>query len=76
MNFVVADKGLYFLALGDAPQKTSIDFFEFTTGKRTTVLELGKEHWWGMALLPDQHSLLYSVVDSAGSNLMLVDRFH
>jgi Tol biopolymer transport system component/DNA-binding winged helix-turn-helix (wHTH) protein len=76
LNFVVADKGLYFLAIGDAPKTTSIDFFEFATGKRTTVLELGKEHWWGMALSPDQHSLLYSVVDSAGSNLMLVDRFH
>jgi hypothetical protein len=28
-----------------------------------------------MALSPDQHSLLYSVVDSAGSNLMRVDHF-
>jgi len=26
-------------------------------------------------LSPDQRSLLYSVIDTAGSNLMLVDRF-
>jgi len=75
LNFVVADKGIYFLALGDAPKETSIDFFEFATGRRKTFLKLGKEHWWGMALSPDQRSLLYSVVDSAGSNLMLVEKF-
>ena len=75
LNFVVGDKGLYFLASSDAPAKTSIDFYEFATGRRTTLLELGKEHWWGMALSPDQQSLLYSVVDSAGSNLMVVDKF-
>jgi Tol biopolymer transport system component len=75
LNFVVADRGLYFLAVGDAPQKTSIDFFEFATGWRTIVRSLGKQWWYGMALSPDQQSLLYSVVDSAGSNLMLVDNF-
>jgi Tol biopolymer transport system component/DNA-binding winged helix-turn-helix (wHTH) protein len=75
LNFVVGDRGLYFLAVGDAPNKTSIDFFEYATGKRTTLLNLGKPYWWGMALSPDQKSLLYSVVDSAGSNLMLVDHF-
>jgi hypothetical protein len=75
LNFVVADRGLYFLAVGDAPQKTSIDFFEFATSKRTTLLSLGKRWWFGMALSPDQQSLLYSVVDNAGSNLMLVDNF-
>jgi Tol biopolymer transport system component len=75
LNFVVGDRGLYFLAVGNAQNKTSIDFFEYATGKRTTLLNLGKPYWWGMALSPDQKSLLYSVVDSAGSNLMLVDNF-
>jgi Tol biopolymer transport system component/DNA-binding winged helix-turn-helix (wHTH) protein len=75
LNFVVADKGLYFLAVGDGPANTSIDFYDFATGKRTTLLPLGKEHWWGMALSPDQRSVLYSVIDSSGSNLMVVDTF-
>jgi Tol biopolymer transport system component/DNA-binding winged helix-turn-helix (wHTH) protein len=75
LNFVVGDKGLYFIAVGDTPAKTSIDFYEFATGKRTTLLTLGKEHWWGMALSPDQQSLLYAVIDSSGSNLMVVDTF-
>jgi hypothetical protein len=75
LNFVVADQGLYFLAQGDTPYKTSIDFFEFATGKRSTLLNVGKQWFVGMALSPDQKSLLYSVIDNAGSNLMLVDNF-
>ena len=75
LNFVVGTRGIYFLAIGDVPNETSIDFFEFATGRRKTLLKLGKEHWWGMALSPDEQSLLYSVVDSSGSNLMLVEKF-
>jgi Tol biopolymer transport system component/DNA-binding winged helix-turn-helix (wHTH) protein len=75
LNFVVGDRGLYFLAVVDASNQSSIDFFEYATGKRTTLLKLGKPYWVGMALSADQKSLLYSVVDSAGSNLMLVDHF-
>jgi hypothetical protein len=85
LNFVVADRGLYFLAIsGTTPeppaqvfhrtrQATSIDFFEFATRKRTTLFPVGKQAWAGMALSPDQRSLVYSVVDTAGGNLMLVD---
>lgn len=75
LNFVVADRGLYFLAVSDAPDKTSIDFFEFATGRRTRLVELGKPWWYGMALSPEGTSLLFSLVDSAGSNLMLVEDF-
>jgi hypothetical protein len=87
LNFVVADRGLYFLALDKAVpgpqtqvldrarQPTSIDFFEFATRKRARLFSVGKQAWVGMALPPDQRSLLYSVIDSAGSNLMFVEKF-
>ena len=75
LNFVVADRGLYFLAVGGASPTTSIDFFEYATGKRTTLFSVGKRPGLGMALAPDQQSLLYSVVDNLGGNLMFVDRF-
>ena len=42
LNFAVATDGLYFVAVGDALHKTSIDFFEFKTGKRTTLVETGQ----------------------------------
>jgi Tol biopolymer transport system component/DNA-binding winged helix-turn-helix (wHTH) protein len=87
LNFVVADGGgLYFLAVAARPgvathviggprQTLSIDFFELATGKRTTLFVVGKQSWVGMALSPDQRSLLYSVLDRAGANLMLVEGF-
>ena len=75
LNFVVTDRGLYFLAVGDAPEKTSIDFFEFATGRRTRIVDLRKRFWFGMALSPDGKSLLFSLVNSAGSNLMLAENF-
>ena len=74
LNFVVGDRGLFFLAAGDARDKTSIDFFEFATGSRTTIVHLEKPWWYGIALSPDG-KLLFSLVNSAGSNLMLVDNF-
>lgn len=52
LNFVVTDRGLYFVAVGDAPEKTSLDFFEFGTGRRSTLLGLGQRFWYGAALSP------------------------
>jgi Tol biopolymer transport system component len=73
-NFVVGDRGIYFLAVGDLPTKTSIDFFEFSTGRRQTLARVGKPWWSGIALSPDQRWLLFAPVDRSGSDLMLVDR--
>jgi sugar lactone lactonase YvrE len=74
-NFVVANHGLYFVAVGPAPQNTSIDFVEYGTGRRTTLVNLGKLPWYGTTLSADQRSMLYATIDSVGSNLMLVDGF-
>ena len=74
LNFVVGDRGLFFLAAGDARHKTSLDFFEFATGSRKSIVDLQRPWWYGMALSPDG-KLLFSLVNSAGSNLMLVDNF-
>ena len=72
-NFVVADRGLYFIAVGDTADRPSIDFFDFATKTRTTIVRLDKAWWYGMALSPDKQSLLFSLIDSTGSNLMVVD---
>ncbi|CAN5896811.1 winged helix-turn-helix domain-containing protein [soil metagenome] len=74
-NFAVGERGLYFMAVGDTRDKLSVDFFEFATGKRSTLVHLDKPFWIGMTLSPDERSLVFSLVESAGSNLMLVDRF-
>jgi hypothetical protein len=38
-NFVVASRGIYFLAVGQSREETSIDFVENGTGRRTTIVK-------------------------------------
>jgi Tol biopolymer transport system component/DNA-binding winged helix-turn-helix (wHTH) protein len=75
-NFVVADQGVYLVAVGPRPmQDASIDFVEQRTGHRTSLVSLGKPPYSGAALSPDERSMLFATVESMGSNLMLVDPF-
>jgi Tol biopolymer transport system component/DNA-binding winged helix-turn-helix (wHTH) protein len=75
INFAVGERALYFIAVGDTGAQPSVDFFDFATGKRSTLVRLDKPFWFGMTLSRDERSLVFSLVDSASSNLMLVDRF-
>ena len=75
LNFAVSKRGLYFMALNDTSDKASIDFLDFRTGQRSTLVRLDKPFWFGMTLSPNERSLVFSLVESAGSNLMLVDGF-
>ena len=75
LNFAVGARGLYFVALNDTPDRPSVDFFDFSTRQRSTLVRLDKPFWFGMTLSPDERSLVFPLVDSAGSNLMLVDKF-
>jgi Tol biopolymer transport system component/DNA-binding winged helix-turn-helix (wHTH) protein len=74
INFAVGTRGLYFVALNDTAAGPSVDFFDFSTRRRSTLVRLDKRFWFGMTLSPDERSLVFPLVDSAGSNLMLVDR--
>ena len=73
-TFAVARDGLYFLTIGNTPLTASIEFLEFSTGKRSPIVKLDKPAWLGLALSPDGKTFLYSR-DSLKSNLMLVDKF-
>ena len=75
LNFAVSARGLYFVALNETPDRPSVDFLDFRTRQRSTLVHLDKPFWFGMTLSPDERSLVFPLVDSAGSNLMLVDRF-
>ena len=72
-NFAVGARGLYFVAVNDPPDGPSVDFFDFSTRKRSTLVRLDKRFWFGITLSPDERSLVFPLVDTAGSNLMLVD---
>lgn len=75
LNFAMSARGLYFVALNDTPDRPSVDFFDFSTRQRSTLVRLDKRFWFGITLSTDERSLVFPLVDTAGSNLMLVDRF-
>jgi eukaryotic-like serine/threonine-protein kinase len=75
-NFAVTGKGIYLLARRGAPPVTQIEFFDFGTRKTTVLYALDRASWFGFALAPDERSILFSKIDSHGSDLMLVENVH
>jgi Tol biopolymer transport system component len=73
-NFALGERGLYFLATVGRGDKASVDFVDFATGQRSTLVHLDKPIWVGMAMRPDERAIVFPLVDSAGSNLMLVNK--
>src|SRR5207253_4613119 len=63
LNFTLADTGIYFLSSGPARITTAVEFYEFATGKRRTLVSFNSVYSVGVALSTDQRYLLYSVVD-------------
>jgi Tol biopolymer transport system component/DNA-binding winged helix-turn-helix (wHTH) protein len=72
-NFAVTEKGIHFLVRRGAPPVDSIEFFDLATRKTTLLHTLDRTFWFGFALAPDERSILFSKIDSAGSDLMLVE---
>jgi Tol biopolymer transport system component/DNA-binding winged helix-turn-helix (wHTH) protein len=73
LNFVLADTGIYFLGKGAGPRQTRLRFFDYRTRRTTTLREIDKAWWFGMALHPDGESILLSVRDQDGLDLWLID---
>jgi len=49
------------------------EYFDFATRKTTVLDVLDGPFWYGFALSPDERSILFSQLDSHGSDLMLVE---
>ena len=71
--FAVLEKGIYYI---DRPAgETRLQFFDFATGRSTTVARnLGQVNL-GLTASPDGRTILYSRVDSSVDDLMLVENF-
>ncbi len=72
-NLVVGRTHLYFTAAGRSRSDTRIDAVDLRTGMQTTVAALGKPAGGGLALSPDERTLLVPLVDAEGSDLMVVE---
>ena len=67
-NWVIAENGIYYLA-------EDLMFYDFATGKKTTVFIDQKPLLMGLTVSPDGKSIIYPQVDVIESNIMLVKNF-
>ena len=74
-TFAVREQGIFFVSPRDSAGDSTIELFEFESGTTTriaTVEGIGRR---GFAVSPDGRSFLFTRVDLAGSDLMLVENF-
>jgi dipeptidyl aminopeptidase/acylaminoacyl peptidase len=74
-NWEVVEQGIYFIPTPGADRRYFIKFHDFATDKIKPVAELDKQLSWGISVSPDGRSILYSQLESASSDLMLVEDF-
>jgi hypothetical protein len=71
--FVVLERGIYYI---DRPSgEARLQFFDFASGKSTTVARNLGEVQQGLTASPDGRTILYSRVDAPIDDLMLVENF-
>ena len=74
-DFVVLEKGIYFIPTPEPPENPTLHFWSFDTNAVEQVMSLPKPVHAGLAVSPDGRSLLYSQVDHESSDLMLMEGF-
>jgi dipeptidyl aminopeptidase/acylaminoacyl peptidase len=73
-NFAVAKRGIYFVR--PAPESQAIiSFKDFSSGAIEDLAVLEVPIGRGLAVSPDERSILYTQLDRADSDLFLVDNF-
>ena len=80
LNFSVTPQGIYFIQAPDTDEPGGsflIRFFDFATGRATTIHSLppGVGADMGLTVSPDSRSILYTQLDQSQSDLMLVENF-
>jgi len=73
-NWGLARNGIYYLN-SEATPKTTVDFFDFSTGRSTPVFALDKPWGWGLAVSPDSRSVLFVQSEFEESKIVVVKNF-
>ena len=75
-KWTVGRTGLYFFTPPDERGQSELDYRDFATGRTVKIQTMTAGVFYSIALSPDGRTLLYSQIDDAGSDLMLVENFH
>jgi len=75
LDYAVARSGIYFIREAGSKAKQRLIFFRFADGQMTTIAEMTRPVFMGLAISPDERTILYSQIDHVSSELMLVENF-
>jgi Tol biopolymer transport system component len=75
LNYAPARNGIYFIREGSSTSKQSLVFFRFADRRNITITEINHPAIMGLAVSPDERTILYGQVDHVSSELMLVEKF-
>ena len=73
-NWGLARKGIYFLN-DDSEPKPTIDYFDFATRKTRHVYTLPKPWGWGLAVAPDNQSVLFVQNEFEQASIVVMKNF-
>ncbi len=76
LDLAIVDGGLFFVPVQEPTASSSIQFLSFATNRIRPVASFEKPLGGGLAVSPDCKWILYTQLDQAGSELMLVENFH
>jgi sugar lactone lactonase YvrE len=74
--YVPGRLGVYFIRPTGHGSEQEIAFLSFATSQITSIATIPRTAALGLALSPDERSILYSQTSQVGSDLMLVENFH
>lgn len=73
-NYAVTAKGIYYTPFPGPDGTTTVNYLDLATGKSRVLFRIGvPDH--GLAVSPDGRYLLFTQIDSGGSDLMMLDNF-
>jgi Tol biopolymer transport system component/DNA-binding winged helix-turn-helix (wHTH) protein len=75
-NWALASNGIYFLDWGSGEHQASVQFFDFKSHQKINVVALDRKPSYGVAISPDQKSMLFSQERLSESHIVLVKNFH
>ena len=74
-GWTVATNGIYFVRTPDEKGQSDLCFYELQSESTRCITTITKGIGYTISASPDGKSILYTQVDAAGSDLMLVENF-
>jgi Tol biopolymer transport system component len=74
--YAPASGGIYFIREVTKGEEPALIFFNSATGQYTTITRIPRPVYLGLAISPNEQTFLYTRIDHASCELMLVENFH